>query len=238
MPTIHLINTQKIPNIYPNQEDEVNMIIVVAHNKGGVGKTSISLNLAATLKPSLIIDQDLHQGLAIINQLRDKQLPVITCETKVELINALKQSDSSNDVLVDCGGFDSNLNRISIAAADLVIVPANGDITEKIGLRRFDEMLIQLSEDMEQHIRVHVLFNRVHHAKRNFGEIENFISSSKHMTRLNTVIPFRKVYPMAMEEGLSVVEYPPTKQSSAAQEVKALAKEVKILLRKQKTIDT
>lgn len=77
-----------------------------------------------------------------------------------------------------------------------------------------------------------VLFNRVHHAKRNFGEIEDFISSSKHMTRLNTVIPFRKVYPTAMEEGLSVIEYQPTKQSVAAKEVKSLAKEIKSLLNK------
>lgn len=136
--------------MYLNKEEDIYMIIVVAHNKGGVGKTSIALNLAASLKPSLIIDQDLHQGLAIINQLRYKQLPVVTCETKSELIDALKKSDSNNDVLVDCGGFDSDLNRIAIAAADLVIVPANGDITEKIGLRRFDEMLIQLSEEMEQ----------------------------------------------------------------------------------------
>lgn len=218
--------------MYLNKEEDIYMIIVVAHNKGGVGKTSIALNLAASLKPSLIIDQDLHQGLAIINQLRYKQLPVVTCETKSELIDALKKSDSNNDVLVDCGGFDSDLNRIAVAAADLVIVPANGDITEKIGLRRFDEMLIQLSEEMEQHINVHVLFNRVHHAKRNFGEIEDFISSSKHMTRLNTVIPFRKVYPTAMEEGLSVIEYQPTKQSVAAKEVKSLAKEIKSLLNK------
>jgi len=43
------------------------MIVAVAHNKGGVGKTTTVVQLAGELKPEIIIDLDAHQGIAIIN---------------------------------------------------------------------------------------------------------------------------------------------------------------------------
>ena len=209
------------------------MIFAIAHNKGGVGKTSIALNLIPLLKPDVIIDQDTHECLIMLNRYRkaDQQFKIISCNTKKDLIENLKKSTPYNNILIDCGGFDSDLTRIVIAAADLIIVPANAEPTENIGLFHFDKLLRELSLKMDKYIMAHVLINRTHPNRKNFNKIDLFLSSAKHLVRLNTVIPFRKQIPTAMENGLSVVECSKTKYSDAAIEIKKLAEELQAISR-------
>lgn len=206
------------------------MIISVAHSKGGVGKTTLALNLADQLKPDIIIDLDTHQSLAIINNLRDKKLPVLLCNNKKQIIDLLKQSDEGKIVLVDCGGFDSEFNRIAIAASDIVITPANDDLTELIGLRRFDEMIEEINSLTNEQIKVHVVFNRVHPSRTNFGEVQDFLSHSKNLKQMKSVIARRKEYPLAASKGYAVTELTSTKHSSAAKEIKNLFTEIKTKL--------
>ncbi|SGZ07752.1 Putative uncharacterized protein [Moritella viscosa] len=205
------------------------MIIAIAHNKGGVGKTTLSLNIAAILKPDIIIDQDTHQSLVILNQLRDgTPLPVVTCNSRNKLIELLKKSNDNRHILIDCGGFDSDVNRLAVAAADMVIVPANDDTTELIGLRHFNQVLAEISAEMDDKIIAHVLFNRVHPNRKRFDDVEVFLDNAEHMTRLDTIIARRKQYPDAVAQGLGVTEYKATKHSAAAREIEQLVKEIKL----------
>lgn len=203
------------------------MIVTIAHNKGGVGKSTLTLNLGTLLNPDIIIDQDTHQSLIILNELREKNpLPVQACKTRDKMIEVLKQSDEGRTILIDCGGFDSDLNRLAVAAADMVIVPANDDTTELIGLRHFNQILADLSQELGQHIMGHVLFNRVHPSRKKFDDIERFLENAEHMIRLDSVIPRRKQFPDALTHGLGVIEHKATKYSDAAREIKRLAIEI------------
>lgn len=203
------------------------MIISVAHQKGGVGKTTLTLSLQAVLNPDIIIDQDLHQSLIILNQLRDEALPIHHCETRDQLIDLLKQSDMGKTILIDCGGFDSDINRLAVAASDLVIVPANDDVTELIGLRHFNQVLTELSAEMGQHITANVLFNRVHPNRKKFADVDAFLANADHMTRFDAIIPMRKEYKLATAKGMGVTECKTTKYSDAAREIKRLGEEIK-----------
>ncbi len=208
------------------------MIIVLAHNKGGVGKTTTALNLTEILKPDIVIDQDAHSNLVTLNGFREPsaQFNVLSGLSKSELIEQLKQSEQGKLILVDCGGFDSELNRIAVALSDLVIVPANDDITEVIGLKSFDKTLKEISAEMGVNINGRVLFTRVHPRRKKFDDVESFLNNSEHLSRLSTTLAARKDYPLAAIDGMGVFAHPKTKYSDAAREIKALAIEVSGLL--------
>ncbi|MFZ3491348.1 ParA family protein [Vibrio harveyi] len=208
------------------------MIISTAHSKGGVGKTTTALNLAALLKPDLIIDQDLHKGLSILNAQREVPYDVVADHDSKELISILREASELNKlVLIDCGGFDSDINRKAIAASDLVIVPANDGPTEVIGLTQFDKTLAQISEEFDVVINAKVLLTRVNPNRKYFEDIESFVNKSKRMTIFPCKLPTRKEYSIAMYEALGVIEHPATKYSVASREVKALACEIGELLK-------
>lgn len=208
------------------------MIIAIAHNKGGVGKTTLAINLADGLKPDLVIDQDIHKSISVLNGIRPKhqKLPVVHAETQAELISYLQQSDEGKTILIDCGGFDSDTNRLATAAADLVIVPANDDVTELIGLQSFDQVLSEISRNMGKHIHAKVVMCKTHPARSNFREMNNFLEKAQHLSRLNSIIPRRKDYPEAMFKGLGVLGIPAKKYGEAAKDMNDLITEIKELI--------
>lgn len=170
----------------------------------------------------------------ILNGLRECPLNVLLCRNQQALIEQLQKSETGKTILIDCGGFDSDINRIAIASADLIIVPANDDINELIGLRRFDQVLKELSTEMNTHIAARVLFNRTHPNRKYFDEAETFLLNAKHLTRLNSVISRRKEYPLAAAKGYGVTELTNTQHSDAARETKKLNEEIKEIMAQMK----
>lgn len=205
------------------------MIIAVAHSKGGVGKTNIAINLAEEMRPDIIIDLDAHSSILELNQFRTEKLNVQTVEDKTQLIDILKQSEQGKSILIDCGGFDSGLNRIAIAGADIVIVPAQDTTTEVIGLRRFNKILKELSNKTGQKIIGRVLLNKVHPNRKHFKDVEEFISTTTYLERLCGKISLRNDFEIAINDGRGVTAHKQTKYGGGAREIKAIVAELKNL---------
>jgi len=209
-------------------------VITIAHQKGGTGKSTISLNLAVELskKHSLkVIDLDYQKSLTIFNSIRKEKnlnsLEIIHYNSQKELIKFL---DNNEDlILIDSGGFDSDLNRIAILGADLIITPVSDNLIELYGLEAFKKILQELKE-INQGLKSFILLNRVEpRATKFLQELEKYIkSNSDYFTLLEAVIRRRVDFAKSFELGKSVVEI--DKNSKASMELNKLINNIETIL--------
>jgi len=204
------------------------MVIVVAHTKGGVGKSLISWHLAMEIEKKVkLVDLDFQKTLIFTNSIRKqnnlKPLVIDSVNNEEELISSL-EDDKYKYIIVDVGGFDSDLNRMAIYAADLIIVPASEKITELAGLSKFEEIIQDISTKTDEEIKCYILENNINHSVKDLTLLEEFIKTSKIFNKFSTRLCTRADYYKTLENGLGVSSL---KNSKAKDEVRKLFKEIK-----------
>jgi len=207
------------------------MIISVSHQKGGVGKSTVAYNLALELKKIkkvVVFDLDVQQTVSSYNNIRkemdEEVLDIKVIETVEEFEKNFEPLDEDTIVIIDSGGFDSSLNRFAILVSDLLITPVSTDFTEILGLQKYEQILEELSEETDQKIITHVLFNKINPNQKKFEDIEQFINSSKYFNLMFSKLKRRVDFANSVAFGLSVIEL--NKKSEASKELKILTQEV------------
>jgi chromosome partitioning protein len=209
------------------------MIISIAHQKGGVGKSTMAFNLAYYLskyKP-LLLDLDIQNTISYANKIReqnDKKFDVVTILSDDILKEHIKFSNEKNLIIIDTGGFDSSLNRLSIIASDLILTPVSDKTFELLGLKKFDSILDELSKIKKSKIIAKVILNNISPSVKKFEELHKFIINSPHFDIMDTVIRQRADIAHASSRGLAVGEY--NVGSKADVEYKKLADEIKKII--------
>jgi len=210
------------------------MIIVLGgSSKGGVGKTTTAASIAHLLRAKLV-ENDIRGQLKCIEHFRAhselEKLDVEYPKNKVDLIKVLEKSTEDNCIVVDCGGYDSNLIRIALAAADLIIAPCKNSTLEHSSLLEFHSAIVEISANITRQIDVHILRNRIHPLTTNFEDFEYISTEFKHFKLLNSIIRHRTDFEKAMEKGASVTELKKYKYEKSTKEIKALVAEIKSLI--------
>ena len=204
------------------------MIITVAHSKGGVGKSLLAWHLAIGMKTP-IVDLDFQKTLVYTNNLRKangyKKLKIIQPETPEAFIELMDEWPEDKHIIIDVGGFDSNLNRAAIYISDIIITPAVDRVTEMAGLYKFHQIIEELSLKMKTDIKADILLNDVSPAAKDFTVMEELVSNLKYFELMDTIIAHRADFYKTMEEGRGVTEI--EGKSKAKKELKQLIKEIK-----------
>jgi len=206
------------------------VIITVAHQKGGVGKSTVATNLAVEMELP-VIDLDSQHSCYLFSLLRErehgKQLSVYTPETVDELEKVLRELDG-RDLIIDSGGYDNDLNRSALLVSDLVITPVAPSQIEVFGLLKFAE-IVREALKINPNLKVFVLINNADpRSSKENRELERFIESEQNFNLFKTKLYRRADYRRAYSEGLSVCEYKPG--GKACREVRSLVSELNTLL--------
>lgn len=200
-------------------------IITISCSKGGVGKSTVAINLAIALgeKYSVsVLDLDYQKSITIFNRVRIAAgLPALDV-LDVGDVKAFNKAVKSNEgfLIIDSGAFDSDLNRAALRAADMVITPASDSEVEIYGLLMFNKALASLKG-----VRAHVLINRAAPRSSNVNELINQVKKhNKTLALMASRLADRSDYRKIFITGKGVTEMKAA--GPAALEVKKLVKEI------------
>lgn len=206
----------------------MNKVIVVAHQKGGVGKSTIASNIAVELSKFYnvrVVDLDLQKSLTYFNNLR-KSANLTQCDiVNASSLNDLKNLINNNTglLIIDAGGYDSDINRVAISGADILITPVSDSGIELVGLLAFRHILRDIRK-VRPDLQAHVLLNKIHtRANLSLNEIFNFVKDNNEFTKFNAILRDRADYKKSFDSGKSVIEY----NNKAVQEMNELINEIK-----------
>lgn len=207
------------------------MVYTIAHQKGGVGKSTLAVNLAIMLqsrtsKPVDLIDMDMQQSATLFDKRRVKNGHAPLRVTHATSIDAIKEAKKRDGItIIDVGGFDADINRAAIAAADVVITPVSDSTIELDGLQSFRSKIIMKIREIKPDIKATVLLNRVHQfAGKSLEEIFEYAREKDEFDIFETIIRDRSEFKKSFEFGQSVEEFAPG--SKAAEEINQLIEEL------------
>jgi chromosome partitioning protein len=216
------------------------MLIIIANQKGGVGKSTIATNLSAILaqkgKDCLLLDTD--RQITSSRWWSERSLsypdnPKINCVQRYgELDATLEDLNKRYEyVVVDVPGLDSVEMRSSMLAQDALLLmpykPSQPDLNTLGYMSQIIKDSRRINKNLASYAFLSIAPTNIKGKEINLARTA-ILEYAETMTLLDTVIYDRKVYRDAMADGLGVTELQGRSDSevSSREEITALVQEV------------
>lgn len=196
------------------------MIITVGNTKGGVGKTTLALNLAIARALSgrdvLLVDGDRQATAQAAMTLRAQAnvTPAIACSTYFDgptlRAQVLAQAGKYDDVIIDVGGRDSNALRAALSLTNRLIVPFQ---PRSYDVWALDDIagLVDEARSLRDGLEAFAVLNCADPGERSNDnqEAAQAVAGVPQFQYMPTVIRRRKSFSNAAGAGMSVLEGKP-----------------------------
>ena len=211
------------------------MIVVIAHIKGGTGKTTTATQLAMYRqiahpeKKIWLVDADAQQSaLDTVSIRSDLGLkPDVACSayaTAKQLVSQLNsQASMWDDVIIDCGGRDTEAMRVALLGADKLVVPVLPRAYDVWSLARL-EAVIQAARNYGAHFIATAFITRKDRSAE-CKEAVKFLEANETFLLLKSSLSDRMAYAKASGSGRAVSEMKPC-DKKAVEEMVALSEEI------------
>lgn len=206
------------------------MKIGVTNLKGGVGKTTLSINLAVCFAhigyKVCIVDTDSNQNSLQWRGARDEDLPKVlvvgTTEPKALTKTVNDLSDDYEIIIMDGTPNLSEMNSRVILSSDLLLIPTR---TGAHDFRAMDEFFNHLNKakSFKDDIPAYFIINEYDDRVKTFKNIKARLKDEYQIPILETVLKSRVAYVDSCINGTGVFEHTDLK---AKFEITALANEI------------
>jgi len=189
-------------------------VITVAATKGGVGKTTLTLNLAAAAEaaghgPAAMIDMDPQGSLShLYNRRKDESGPVMLACENGDLSGAIAAAMASGIklVVIDTPPAFLDVTRACVSAADLVVVPARPSPLDLEAVGPTIDIVEEAGKPLV------LVVNAAKARTRLKGDAARVLAQHGKVAPVDLID--RIIYSEAMIEGLSASEYDPGGQAT------------------------
>lgn len=208
------------------------MIVTVGNTKGGVGKTTLAVNLAIARamagRDVWLIDAD-RQGTAqtaISIRADSGQQPGIACATYPDgptlRAQVQQQIGKFDDIIIDAGGRDSTALRAALVLSDVIVVPFQPRSYDVWALNDI-AALIDEARSVRDNLRAVAILNCADSGETSTDNADAAaaVADVPQFEYLATPIRRRKAFANAAGAGLSVLELKPA-DKKASDELNAL----------------
>jgi chromosome partitioning protein len=194
-------------------------ITVFGGEKGGTGKTTLAVNIAAMLamkgKDVLLLDTDRQGTASFWATVRDEENiePRVACVQKfgkglpAQIRDLAERYD---EIIIDAGGRDSMELRYALGVADRAYIPVQPFQFDIWTIRQMDT-LVEMAKGLNEELAAFIVLNRVatNPAIREDRETREFITREdfQHLTLAESMVRDRIAFRKAARDGLAVVEY-------------------------------
>ena len=193
------------------------MILVLANTKGGVGKSTLAINIAIIRslagRDVLLVDGDEQRTALDFTELRE-QLVGKAGYTAVALHGAALRTQvrqltpKYDDIVIDVGGRDTGSLRAALTVANAVLIPVQPRSFDIWAVGQIAE-IVREAREINDTLRALVVLNAADPQGHDNEEAAEVIREIDGLQLLDQQIGRRKAFPNAASAGRSVMEFSP-----------------------------